>query len=189
MKFKALPPADLLNQMFDVNHETGVMTWRDRPIDHFTSEHGQKIFNTKYSGRVAGTLSRRKGGRKYLTVNLGKKQKANHFLAHRIVWTIMNGAIPCGMDIDHINGNGIDNRPENLRLASRSENLCNTGRRSRRTMMPRGVYYHRQSGLYRAEISVSGKTISLGYYKLKSIAAVVRAKAAIRHHGAFARFN
>ncbi len=189
MKFKTLPSADLLREMFDVNRETGVLTWRERPVDHFTSEHGQKIFNTKYSGRVAGTLSLRRGGRKYLTVNLGRNHRANHFLVHRIVWTILNGEMPEGMDIDHINGNGTDNRPENLRMASRSENICNTRPRPRKHMMPRGVYYHAHSGLYRAEIKVMGKTISLGYYKLKSIAAVVRAKAAIKHHGAFARFN
>lgn len=44
---------------------------------------------------------------------------------HRKVWADANGPIPDGYDIDHINGNKRDNRLENLRLATRAQNMWN----------------------------------------------------------------
>ena len=57
----------------------------------------------------------------YITVTLNGKQ----LLAHRIVWKAFNGEIPEGMEIDHINTIRDDNRLENLRLVSSSENKRN----------------------------------------------------------------
>jgi hypothetical protein len=43
-------------------------------------------------------------------------------LAHRLVWTSLRGAIPAGMDINHLNGDKTDNSPSNMELASRGDN-------------------------------------------------------------------
>jgi len=47
------------------------------------------------------------------------------FMVHRLVWEYFNGPIPEGCEIDHINGCRADNRIENLRLATRSQNSMN----------------------------------------------------------------
>jgi hypothetical protein len=49
-------------------------------------------------------------------------------LTHRIVWEILNGEIPDGLYIDHIDGNGLNNRIENLRLVTHAQNCSNLGK-------------------------------------------------------------
>lgn len=48
-----------------------------------------------------------------------------HFLVHRAVWEAFNGPIPDNYDIDHIDGNPLNNALENLRIASHQENIKN----------------------------------------------------------------
>jgi hypothetical protein len=61
----------------------------------------------------------------YLVYCCGKR-----FQAHRVVWEIINGPIPEGFGIDHIDGNGLNNSPQNLRLASAAINARNATLRS-----------------------------------------------------------
>jgi hypothetical protein len=65
--------------------------------------------------------------------------------------------------IDHINRDKLDNRRSNLRLCTQSENNMNSPRRNKSGY--RGVYFHKVSGLWRAEARFNGKRTSLGYYK------------------------
>lgn len=98
-------------------------------------------------------------GRGYLRVNIDKKC---HYV-HRIIWELCNGEIPPGLMIDHINGNGLDNRLENLRLVDASHN----GRNKKN-------YLNTESGIFgvqrtpenkwKARIKVRGKQIHIGHY-------------------------
>lgn len=49
--------------------------------------------------------------------------KARNFPAHRLLWAWFHGVAPAGMDIDHINGDSLDNRLENLQCITHEENL------------------------------------------------------------------
>lgn len=59
----------------------------------------------------------------YLQVRTMFNRKRHHALAHRLVWIHFFGRIPAGMTINHRNGNKKDNRPENLEVASYSEQI------------------------------------------------------------------
>ena len=63
----------------------------------------------------------------YVNYDLYKNGKKYHLKAHRIFWECVNGEIPDGMEIDHINTNGTDNRLENLIIVSHKDN-CNNPR-------------------------------------------------------------
>ena len=117
---------------------------------------------------IAGTVT--KNG--YLSVG-SKGVKA---YAHRIVWFMHNGEIPSGFDIDHINHNRLDNRIENLRLASRSENLKNKGvvLSSSGEM---GVYWSKAAGKWEASLQVDGRKVYLGLFDTVELAKSARTEA------------
>ena len=81
---------------------------------------------------------------------------------------------PKGMDTDHINGNGLDNRRENLRIATRRENMQNQKNRHRRkTSKYPGVWWSKQRNKWRACIEVNNKQYYLGIYSSEEKAARV----------------
>jgi len=84
-------------------------------------------------------------------------------LYHVIVWVLSTGeTIPEGLQIDHINGNRIDNRIENLRLVTQRENTQN-GKVHRNGQLF-GCSFNKRTGKYIAKIKISDKQIHLGYY-------------------------
>lgn len=91
--------------------------------------------------------------------------KTGKMYVHRLIWTMHNGEIPFGMEIDHLNGIRNDNRIENLRCASTTENRRNQGTRKRVFPGVNGVNYNKRDNLWHAMISDKGKAISLGHYK------------------------
>lgn len=102
---------------------------------------------------------------------------------HRV---ILNA--PAGMEVDHINGDGLDNRRANLRLATRAQNLRNTHREKGRTGY-RGIYWHKRNRMYHALIMHDGRKHSLGYYYNAEQAARAYDYAAYHMHGEFASLN
>ena len=95
---------------------------------------------------------------------------------------------PEGVCVDHINGDGLDNRRCNLRLATASQNNANRACSPAITML-RGVHYTERSDRYRAVIYVKGKNKHLGQYRTALEAAVARDRAAFETFGDFAVLN
>ena len=100
---------------------------------------------------------------------------------------MVHGGIPVDMLVDHINRNPFDNRIENLRLATRSQNQMNRKPQSNNALGLKGVSFDR--GRYEAVITTGGHRIKIGRYATKGLAAVAYAKAALRYHGQFARIT
>ena len=96
---------------------------------------------------------------------------------------------PKGKDTDHINGNKLDNRKENLRIASRSENLRNTKKYKTNKSGFKGVCFYKRKNQWMVQIQVKSKKIHLGYFKDIKKAAKAYNKAAIEYHGEFAKIN
>jgi hypothetical protein len=80
---------------------------------------------------------------------------------------------PTGVPVDHINGNKLDNRRANLRLASNGLNNQNISRNKRNKSGYRGVSYAQANRAWRAEVSLKGQDHYLGYYTDKLFAAAV----------------
>jgi len=109
----------------------------------------------------------------------GGKEK---ILLHR---EILN--TPKGMDTDRINGNKLDNRRENLRIATRSQNMRNISKLSTNKSGYRGV---RSSGKnWQAEIWIKGKSKYLGTYLTKKEAALAYNEAAKNECYEFSKLN
>ena len=89
------------------------------------------------------------------------------------------------IEVDHIDGNGLNNTKQNLRHCNRSENCMN--RKPFGLIKLKGV--DKKQGLFRARITVNKKTIFLGYFETKEMAADAYNNAAIKYHKDFKRLN
>jgi len=96
---------------------------------------------------------------------------------------------PPGMDTDHINGDKLDNRRENLRICSHTENVRNQPVRSNNTSGYKGVSFYSRSRKWRANIYVGHMQRNLGYFVTPEEAAQAYDKAARILFGEFARLN
>ncbi len=111
-----------------------------------------------------------------------RRAKPKMELLHRLI-----AKTPEGWDTDHENGNGLDNRRENLRTATRAQNLQNRGKQMNNTSGVKGVYWHKQRQKWHAEIHARGQKHSLGLHATKEQAADAYQKAALSLHMEFAR--
>jgi hypothetical protein len=127
---------------------------------------------------VAGMRAGRVGNRGYVGVVFG----THNLLAHRVIWLLCTGQWPKST-LDHVNGDPADNRIENLRLATQSQNNANRspypGRRFK------GVIH--RGGRYAARITKNGRAMHLGTYDTPEEAARVYHAKAVSLNGEFAR--
>ena len=86
-------------------------------------------------------------------------QKKERVWMHRLI-----NKTPKGFDTDHINRNRLDNRSENLRTATRSQNNMNTGLWSHNTSGYKGIHWRKQTNKWEVHIKTDSKKIHLGYY-------------------------
>jgi hypothetical protein len=105
--------------------------------------------------------------------------------AHRAAWALAYGEYPTN-PIDHINGNRLDNRLENLRQATPRQNSYNKKLSCRSKTGVKGVGFDKRISLWNARIVVNGKRIYLGLFKTIDDAAKAYAVAAQLYHGEFA---
>lgn len=98
------------------------------------------------------------------TVHTGTTSTSEHM--HRVIMDA-----PRDKDVDHVNGNGLDNRKSNLRLVDDSVNQQNRHRMSLNTSGYRGVTWDKQSKKWRAGIKKTGKSYHLGLHTTREDAA------------------
>lgn len=109
---------------------------------------------------------------------------AKRIYMHRVVFNA-----PIGMEVDHINGYGLDNRKSNLRSATRAQNAKNQGLSIANTSGIKGVYWHKPSKKWRAIIRSNGKQITIGNYPSLEGAREAYRSASLRLHGEFGRLE
>lgn len=91
--------------------------------------------------------------------------------------------------VDHINGNTLDNRIENLRICTRAENQRNRGKQKNNTSGYKGVFWDKQRQRWLVQIRYLGKSINLGRTDDLVEGAHIYDRKALELHGDFARLN
>jgi hypothetical protein len=94
---------------------------------------------------------------------------------------------PDGLEIDHIDGDGLNNRRANLRAATHGQNQRNRGAQSNNSSGFKGVSWDKPTGKWRAQIEVNGKNKHLGRYNTPEAAHAAYCKASDVLHGEFGR--
>lgn len=115
--------------------------------------------------------------------------KSGVFL-HRIIMSrMLDRPLLKNEFVDHINGNGLDNRRCNLRLANHSENVRNTGLNKTNRSGFKGVHWDSREGKWRAQINANGAFRHIGYFDTPEEASEAYRKVASEMYGEFARFE
>lgn len=151
-----------LKSVLKYNKRTGVFTW--------AKDIGCKM----KQGDIAGcnlTLF----GITYRSIRMSPKQ----YLAHRLAWLYIYGEFPKNQ-IDHINGDGTDNRIVNLRDVTAAENMKNQTIYKNNTSGAVGVRWNKRDRKWRAHINNNKKQIHLGSFDEKSEAVKARKEAEIK---------
>lgn len=96
---------------------------------------------------------------------------------------------PKGMEVDHIDGNGLNNTRSNLRVCTHSENNCNRQMSSTNTSGFKGVSWHKAAKKWRATINLSNKHIHIGTFSTPLEAYEAYCEACVKYHGEFSRIK
>lgn len=159
---------EYLKECFDYDPETGELTWKRRPREHFRTEVGWKTFNGKYVSTKAGATSMPNSAHPVRIVSIHYNGGVVSYPEHRVIYHWFYGSVIIGTQVDHKDLNPLNNRIENLRLSTPSQNNGNTRRKSylgKTRELPKGCY--RQpwpSTRFQAKIKINYKTYCLGTY-------------------------
>lgn len=115
---------------------------------------------------------------------IGGKRQYSVEIMHRIIMDA-----PKGMDVDHINGNPLDNRKTNLRICTHQENTMNSRKQARNKTGFKGVTFDSQRNKFLACIRFMGKTYNLGRFDNAVDAALAYNYVAPQLFGQFAQLN
>lgn len=143
---------------------TAIIDAADVPIVDGVNWFARRDAASVYAARTVWT------GSKHITV-----------LMHRLISGCADGVIP-----DHKDGDGLNNRRDNLRDASNSQNTRNSRRRVNNKSGIKGVVLTAR-GRWQAQIRVNGKDHWLGYHNCRTAAAFAYARASRELHGEFGR--
>lgn len=139
---------DFVDKHMTVKPETGEVFWKRR------------------SGAIPGSSAvhelgvKSRGGMTYKTLSVGRKK----WLLHRFIFSYVNGGIPNGMVIDHIDGDTSNNVISNLRMCSTAESSFNKGMFKNNTSGFKGVYWDKINKKWMAYITLNGKMRNLGRF-------------------------
>lgn len=156
-----------LCELLDYDPQTGKFIWKVNLRGHV------KV------GRIAGTPD--KDGYIIITINQVR------FRAHTLAWFYVHAVWP--KLLDHINQIKNDNRVENLRECTLSQNQINSGLPKNNTSGYRGVFWYKPYKKWKACIGIRGKSLHLGYFKCIEQAVAAYDWYVTKVYGEFAQTN
>lgn len=116
--------AAILRQWLYYNPNSGRFFWKRRRITGFATQRAYSTWHTRYCGKEAG----RSTSSEYCRIVISGRS----YLAHRLAWLAVHGHMPEGF-IDHIDGDRLNNRINNLRITDRAGNAKNSSHKAGRT--------------------------------------------------------
>ena len=158
---------EMLDSLFHSDSVNGILRWKSR-----TGPRANP-------GAIVGSIDS-KGKRR---VSVFSKT----YGVHKIIWAMHYRQWP-ELQLDHINGNGLDNRIANLRLATPSQNAMNRHLHKNK-QLPKGVSRTTSGKGYSARITLNYRIIQLGEFPTIDEAALAYRTAADRLHGEFKRYE
>lgn len=155
------------------NYSDGKLFWKYRDSSEFKTMSAYKSWNTKYSGREAGTRRYDKRRNEY---RISIRINGRSYLRSRLIYIYHNGNIDKKSQIDHLNGNTLDDTIKNLRLVNNVLNSYNTKKYKNNTSGKNGVYYNRKTKKWYAQARICNKNIMLYYGESYTQAVLEREK-------------
>lgn len=166
---------EYLKECFVLEND-GTLIWKERPDTHFSCRAKAITTNKQRAGKIAGVIG--KDGYVILRV------RNRLYPAHIIVFAMHYGFWP-DREIDHKDRKRLNNKPTNLRLASRYQNMANMPAHKDNKTGFKGVHEHKP-GIFRAKIRHNGRNIHLGLFKDAKSAHNAYKKAEVEFRGEFA---
>jgi len=161
-KTNSIPSQEVLHSLF--TYKDGELYWKVKPAQRVSV------------GDIAGSMCD-----KYKQVYIKNKS----YKLHRIIFAMHNNYI--SDQIDHIDGNPHNNRIENVRAVTNSQNQLNRKISQNSKTGYKGVCVHTQTGRYVVRVSAYGKDKYFGIYEDLELAGLVAKMAREKYHGEFAR--
>lgn len=160
-----------------------IETARLRELLHYNPETGTFTRRVSAGGRLAGSVAGNIDiSNGYVRIGIDNRR---HY-AHRLAYQYVYGEVP-PTEIDHVNGDRVDNRICNLRLATRSENNMNSVKRVNNTSGVVGVSWNKARSKWMAFVTHERKKIYLGIFDTIEEASAVRDAKARDLYGEFYR--
>ncbi len=156
----------------------------DDCIIYLYNMKAEKIAETVIDATEANNVKGIKWGLSYYNY---AKTDAN--IEERVLSRWLMRPIPRGIEIDHKDGDTLNNRKSNLRYATSSQNSANTLRKPRASSNFKGVYFDPRNSRWYSRATYQYKTYYLGRFDSKTEAALAYNKKAIEIHGEFAKLN
>lgn len=168
---------ELIRTLLHYNPETGIFTWKPRPLEAFKTKRGCSIWNKRFANKRAGSVNNGSPNYQRRKIKIGSL----YIKEHRLAWVYMTGEQP-PKEIDHEGRDGTDNRWVNLRDVSHAINSRNLTKRKRNTSGVTGVSWKKSMNKWRARCMVDYREIHLGYFDDK-VEAECAVKAFRANHG------
>lgn len=159
---------EFLRTVFYFDENRFMLVWKERA-------DRSPQWNGRYAGTDAGCDQTFATSGPYRVINVGGMPR----LAHRLIWIYLYGYEPD--EIDHEDGDGLYNNPENLRDASSSQNKCNKN--------DDALGYTKRGNRYRARVKIEGAIFELGNFDTAEEAHLAYLEGTLKHQGEFARIN
>lgn len=138
--------------------------------DHASASQFKWYFDTGYAARAVYDK----------TTGKQRKQKLHRFIT---------GDTPKGLEVDHKDGEKLNNRRHNLRICTHAQNVKNKSLHKNNTSGYKGVSFFKPTGQWLVHIGVGGKSKHIGLFDQIEDAAKAYSQAASEHYGEFAKLN